>query len=56
MLESLLRLTDAEREFVDELQRGDIKSKLLYPGNEEAAEQVKRHPALRWKVQNAEGL
>ena len=40
VLEPLLRLTDSEREFVDALQTGDIKSKLLYPDNNEAAERV----------------
>lgn len=49
----LLQLTDLEREFTDRLQRGDLRPELLFPEDDEMVSRLARHPALRWKAQNA---
>jgi hypothetical protein len=49
----LLQLTDAEREFTDRLQRGDLRPELLFPEDDEMVSRLARHPALRWKADNA---
>jgi predicted nucleotidyltransferase component of viral defense system len=53
VVEPLVRLTDTEREFVDALQVGEIRSELVYPRDPESAGRIDQHPGLRWKAQNA---
>lgn len=53
VLEPLLTLTEAEREFTDRLQLGDLRPELLSPDDGDFADRVARHPALRWKAENA---
>ena len=53
LVEPFLHLTEAERAFVDGLQRGALKPELLFPDDPELAERLRRHPVLRWKAQNA---
>lgn len=48
-----LHLTDAEHDFTDHLQVGDLRADLLFPDDPETASRVSRHPGLLWKVQNA---
>jgi len=49
----LLTPTGREREFIDLMQRGEIKPELLFPDAPEMVERVRDHPALGWKAQNA---
>ena len=49
----LLILDAAEREYVDRLHAGELRPDLLFPDDEEAAAQIRAHPALIWKAQNA---
>lgn len=49
----LVALTDAEREYTDRLQLGELRPELLFPDDPEAAERLRRHPALLWKSNNA---
>ena len=53
VLESLLSLTEAEREFCERLQTGELKPELIFPTDSDLAEKVGSHPALRWKAKNA---
>jgi hypothetical protein len=53
VVEPLLRLTDSEREFTDRVQVGELRAELLFPGDQEMARRISRHPALLWKVENA---
>ena len=53
VLEPMLRLTAAEREYTDRLQTGDLRPELLFPTDPETAGRLERHPALRWKARNA---
>lgn len=53
VLEPVLALSDAEREFVDRLQQGDLRLNLLFPDDDPLRDRFERHPALRWKVENA---
>lgn len=53
VLEPLLTLTAAEREYTDRLQTGDLRPELLFPSDPETAERLRRHPALLWKARNA---
>lgn len=52
ILEPLLTLTDAEREFCRRLSEGVIAAELLFPGRNELTERATRHPVLRWKAEN----
>lgn len=49
----LVQLTDAEREFTDRLQSGDLRPELLFADQPDLAARVGRHPGLLWKAQNA---
>jgi hypothetical protein len=49
----LLLLSDAEREFTDRLQRGELRPELLFADEPDLAARVARHPVLLWKAQNA---
>jgi len=53
VLQPLVRLDEAEREFTDRLQLGDLKPELLFPDRPDIARRVRYHPALLWKVENA---
>ncbi|MSS73639.1 MAG: nucleotidyl transferase AbiEii/AbiGii toxin family protein [Candidatus Latescibacteria bacterium] len=55
IMEPLLRLTEAEKAFVDRLQVGELKPELLFPDQPDLAERVGRHPGLLWKAENAAG-
>jgi predicted nucleotidyltransferase component of viral defense system len=54
VVEPLLDLTPAEREYTDRIQVGDLCSELLFPDDEELASRVAKHPALLWKAENAQ--
>jgi len=49
----LLDLDEAEREYTDRLQIGELVPEVLFPDEGEMAERLSRHPALLWKAQNA---
>jgi len=49
----LLRLSDGERESIDRLHQGELRTELIAPGDDALAERFRRHPGLLWKVQNA---
>lgn len=53
LVEPLLTLTAAEREYTDRLQAGDLRPDLLFPEDQGLVERLARHPALLWKVRNA---
>jgi predicted nucleotidyltransferase component of viral defense system len=53
VLSPLLSLDDAQREYVERLQVGELLPELLFPDDGEMADRVRRHPALLWKAQNA---
>ncbi len=53
VVEPLLALSPAEREYTDRVQVGDFRPELLFPEDPETAGRLSRHPALLWKVQNA---
>ena len=42
-----------EREYCERLQRGELRSELLFPDRGDLADRVRRHPALLWKAHNA---
>jgi predicted nucleotidyltransferase component of viral defense system len=52
-VQSLLELQDDEREFVDLVQRGELKPELLFADDEDLASKVRQHLAILWKIQNA---
>jgi hypothetical protein len=52
VLAPLVMLDDAEREYIDRVQAGELSPELLFPDDEETADRLKRHPALRWKIDN----
>lgn len=54
VLEPLLALDDAEREYSDRLQTGDFRPDLLFPDDADMRSRIAQHPALLWKVQNAQ--
>ncbi len=50
---ALVEPTEAEREFADLLQRGDLRPELLFPDDDAMAQRVREHPVLQWKAENA---
>jgi hypothetical protein len=53
VVEPLLDLTPAEREYTDRIQLGELRPDLLFADDRELAARVARHPALLWKSENA---
>ena len=53
VVDPLLDLAPAEREYTDQLQVGELRPDLLFPNDENLAARVARHPALLWKAENA---
>ncbi len=53
VLSPLLALTDAEREYTERLQVGELQPDLLCPDDAGMADRLSRHPALLWKARNA---
>jgi len=49
----LVQLTEAEREFTDRLQRGELRPELVFADQPDLAARAARHPGLLWKVRNA---
>ncbi len=48
-----VELSDSEREYVERLQRGDLRPELVFPDDAVMADKLRRHPGLLWKVENA---
>lgn len=53
ILEPVLALTGPEIEYCDRLQRGELHPDLVFGDDDQLAERFRRHPALKWKAQNA---
>ena len=52
VMEPLVTLDDAEREYVDRVHAGELSPALLFPDDEELADRLLRHPVLLWKIEN----
>jgi len=48
----LIDVDEAEREYIDRAHAGELRPELLFPDEEALAEQMRRHPALLWKIEN----
>ncbi len=48
----VLDLTEPEQEYVAEIQRGILRSDLIFPGDMEKSFRLARHPAVQWKLVN----
>lgn len=53
VVEPWLTLSEAEREYAAAVQQGDVRPELLLPDDAELVERIRRHPAIRWKAENA---
>ena len=52
VMEPLVTLDEAEREYVDRVHTGELSPELLFPDDEELAGLLARHPVLLWKIEN----
>ncbi|MFQ5644105.1 MAG: hypothetical protein ACE5FQ_10480 [Thiogranum sp.] len=52
VVEPLVTLDDAEREYIDRVHAGELLPELLFPDDEELAKRLARYPALLWKIEN----
>ena len=52
VVEPLVTLDEAEREFIDRVHAGELMPELLFPDDEELANRLTRYPALLWKIEN----
>jgi hypothetical protein len=52
VMEPLIMLDEAEREYVDRVHAGELSPELLFPDDEEMAGRLARHPVLLWKIEN----
>lgn len=48
----LIEVDEAEREYIDRAHAGELRPELLFPDDAPLAERLRRHPALRWKIEN----
>ena len=46
-------LDETQREYSDELQRGDLRPDPLFPDDDDIVAVLSQHPALLWKAANA---
>jgi hypothetical protein len=53
-VQDLLELQDDEREFVDLVQRGELKPEPLFADDPDLVSKIRQHPAILWKIQNAQ--
>lgn len=54
IVEPWLILSDNEKDYVECLQHGEFKPELLFGRDRRMIDRIQRHPALQWKVQNAQ--
>ena len=52
VVEPLVTLDDAEREYIDRVHAGELSPNLLFPDDEELANRLTRYPVLLWKIEN----
>lgn len=52
LVSSLVTLSEAEREYVEQIQWGEFHPELVVKNRPELLEQVRRHPGLLWKAEN----
>ena len=52
VVEPLVTLDDAEREYIDRVHAGELSPELLFPDDEDLANRLIRYPALLWKLEN----
>ncbi len=53
ILAPLLHLSPEEQEYVERLQWGEFRPELIVSGEPDLLDQLRVHPALMWKVENA---
>ena len=51
-VESLLALQSHEKEYIDAIQRGELRLDLLFHNNEKEIALLGKHPAILWKLDN----
>jgi hypothetical protein len=44
-----------EREYTVAIQRGELRTDLLFPDDPEAGKRLGEHPAIQWKLLNVRG-
>ncbi len=49
---AFVTLEPAEDEYIAAIQRGELRTDLLFPGDPEAAARIAEHPAIQWKLLN----
>ncbi len=50
-----LKLAPEEREYTAAIQRGELRTDLLFPDGPEAGKRLGEHPAIQWKLLNVRG-
>jgi len=48
----LIDVDEAEREYIDRAHAGELRPELLFSDDSALVEQLRRHPALLWKIEN----
>jgi len=51
-VESLLSLQSHEKEYIDAIQRGELRLDLLFQNNEKEIALLSQHTSILWKVEN----
>jgi predicted nucleotidyltransferase component of viral defense system len=51
-VESLMSLQSYEKEYIDAIQRGELRLDLLFHNNEKEIALLSQHPAILWKLEN----
>lgn len=51
VMEPLVTLDDAERQYVERVHVGELLPALLFPGDQELADRLVRRPVLLWEIE-----
>jgi predicted nucleotidyltransferase component of viral defense system len=52
VLSDFMTLRPNEAAYIASIERGELRSELLFPDDLEAAQRIARHPAILWKITN----
>jgi predicted nucleotidyltransferase component of viral defense system len=54
VIESWVTLAKPEADFVQRIQQGELRPELIFEGNRRMIARLRSHPALQWKIRNAQ--
>jgi hypothetical protein len=56
VIAGLMKVDFDEAEYLASIERGEIRTELLFPDDADEAALLASHPAIQWKVKNVRGI